>query len=381
MSISVDLQKILFDNPLDIDTLQSNKLNDGDNDKDKDLRSLFTYDPGFIQWLVSNNTSLVVSSYKTATIYTIGTVYDMRDNQNKLSMWVSSFNRPMGLYTTPDKIWISSSGNLWKYDNVGEQEDKENFGKFDATYIPTKAYFSNDIDAHDICIDKNGNPYYCSATFCCICVPSLTHSFRVFWKPPWISKVAPEDRCHLNGLCARDGEPRYVTAICMGDAKNSWRDNRVGRGVVFDMKENRVVCKNITMPHSPRWMHGKLWILEAGTGWLGTVNFETGTLDKLMWIPGYLRGLCFVGTKYMIVGSSEDRHESTFKNLPLGEELKKQNKEAICGFFVINLETLKIEHTFQFFSPINELYDVCSIQGIRRPRIEHLNNVNYSSYV
>jgi len=378
MSITVDLEKILFENPIDIESMKPlTKTEDGDGD----LRNLFNYNPEFIQWLVDNNTSLVVSSYKTATIYAIGSLKDPRDNQNKLSMWVSSFNRPMGLHTSPHRIWISSSGNLWKYDNVGQQPDKENFGDFDASYIPTMAYFSNDIDAHDICVDKHGNPYYCSATFCCICVPSQTHSFRVFWKPPWISKVAPEDRCHLNGLCSRDGEPRYVSCICMGDAKNSWRDNRVGRGVIYDIKENRVVCKNITMPHSPRWAHGKLWILEAGTGWLGTVNLEKGIFEKLLWIPGYLRGLCFVGDKYMVVGSSEDRHESTFKNLPLGEELKKNGKEAICGFFVVNLRTMKIEHTFQFFSPINELYDVCSVEGITRPKIEQLNNVAYEETV
>ena len=47
--------------------------------------------------------------------------------------------------------------------------------------------------------------------FSCLAAASPTHTFRPLWRPPFVSRLAPEDRCHLNGLALRDGEPRYVT--------------------------------------------------------------------------------------------------------------------------------------------------------------------------
>jgi hypothetical protein len=33
------------------------------------------------------------------------------------------------------------------------------------------------------------------------------------WRPPFISALAAEDRCHLNGLCLAKGRPAFVTAL------------------------------------------------------------------------------------------------------------------------------------------------------------------------
>jgi uncharacterized protein (TIGR03032 family) len=47
--------------------------------------------------------------------------------------------------------------------------------------------------------------YSCLATF------DPVHSFQAAWKPRFTSKLAPEDRCHLNGLAIKDGAPKYMT--------------------------------------------------------------------------------------------------------------------------------------------------------------------------
>jgi uncharacterized protein (TIGR03032 family) len=286
----------------------------------------------------------------------------------------------MGIHTSKDTVWISSSGNLWRFANAGKFSGGENQGEFDANYIPRMAYFSSDIDAHDISVDSNNNPYYCSAMFSCICQPSNSHTFKVYWKPPWISKIAPEDRCHLNGLCSRDGKPRYITAVCRADIKGAWREKRVGHGVAYDIVENRLICEGLTMPHSPRWHNGKLWILEAGTGYFGYVDMSEavdngpGKFVKKIFIPGYLRGLCFVEDKYAVLGSSQDRHEQSFQNLPLGDELKKHDITAKCGLYVINLETFDIIHSMTFQSPVDELYDICAIKGVNRPKLQDIGD-------
>jgi len=343
----------------------------------------FEFDRGFLGWLDEMKTSFMISSYKTHKVISLG-IYRPPDKPRdgpKLSIWMTQFNRPMGVHTTPSTVWISSSGNLWRYENAGKY-DANDLGIFDASYIPRKAFFSNDVDTHDLCVDNQGQIYYCSALFGCICTPSDTHSFKVYWKPPWVSKVAPEDRTHLNGICCRDGKPRYVTAVCQSDVRGAWREKRIGSGVVYDIVENKMVCDGLSMPHSPRWAHGKLWILEAGTGWFGYVNFETGKFEQKVRIRGYLRGLSFVGNKYAVIGSSEDRHENTFKGLPLGDWLSKQGVSAQCGMFVVDLETWDVPHNLIFFTPMNELYDVCAIPGVIRPRlIESGDEKNMRTYL
>lgn len=335
----------------------------------------FEFDRYFLSWLREVKTSFFISSYKTHKVFSIGIVKDGRDNQDKLSLWMTHFNRPMGIHAGKKTIWVSSSGNLWRFDNSGGYEEIDSqLGPFDSQFVPRLAYFSNDIDTHDICTDANDKLYYVSALFCCICIPSVDHSFKVWWKPPWISKIAPEDRCHLNGICARDGEPRYVSAVCMLDSKGAWRENRIGKGIIYDIKEDKVVCEGLTMPHSPRWNNGKLWLLESGSGWFGYVDFDTKQFVKKVWIAGFLRGLSFVGNKYAVIGSSEDRHENTFQGLPLGDELKKNGVSAKCGIFVINLQTFDVIHNLIFYSPTNEFYDVCAVPGVVRPKMNEIGD-------
>jgi hypothetical protein len=41
-----------------------------------------------------------------------------------------------------------------------------------------------------------------------------------------LSQLTSEDRCHLNGLCVIDDEPRYVTALGETDTPGGWRETR-----------------------------------------------------------------------------------------------------------------------------------------------------------
>jgi uncharacterized protein (TIGR03032 family) len=72
------------------------------------------------------------------------------------------------------------------------------------------------------------------------------------WKPPFISKIIKEDRCHLNGLAVEDGVPRYVTAVSKSDTIDGWRDRRFDGGIVIDVQSGEIVIGGLSMPHSPR---------------------------------------------------------------------------------------------------------------------------------
>src|SRR5204862_271475 len=144
-------------------------------------------------------------------------------------------------------------------------------------------------------------------------------SFAPLWRPPFLSKLAPEDRCHLNGLALVDGRARYVTAVATTDVADGWRDRRRDGGVVIDVQSNQIIASGLSMPHSPRWHRGRLWLLDSGTGRLGSLG-PGGAFQPLAFCPGNLRGLAFAGD-HAIVGLSEPRHEKTFGGLALGERL------------------------------------------------------------
>ncbi len=78
----------------------------------------------------------------------------------------------------------------------------------DRHYVPRVAHTTGDLDVHDIGVMADGRIVFVNTLFSCLATLSPTHGFRVFWKPPFISKLAAEDRCHLNGLAMKDGAPR-----------------------------------------------------------------------------------------------------------------------------------------------------------------------------
>jgi uncharacterized protein (TIGR03032 family) len=191
-------------------------------------------------------------------------------------------------------------------------------------------------------------------------------SFVPLWKPPFISKLAAEDRCHLNGLAMVAGRPKYVTAVGEADVADGWRDKRNDGGVVLEVPNGRVVAAGLSMPHSPRVHEGKLWLLNSGTGELGFVEPKSGRFEAVAFCPGYMRGLSFHGD-YAIVGLSRPRERGTFSGLALDDVLAKRNADAQCGIYVIDLRSGDAVYWLRIDGIVQELYDVVFLPGVRRP--------------
>jgi uncharacterized protein (TIGR03032 family) len=89
-------------------------------------------------------------------------------------------------------------------------------------------------------------------------------------------------------------------------------------GVVIDMTTDEIVCEGLSMPHSPRWANGKLWVLNAGTGHIGWVDFKNKSFVPLAFLPGFLRGLSIVGNIAAVglskPGTSASRASSSTKS-------------------------------------------------------------------
>ena len=312
-----------------------------------------------LAWLAEQKISLAFTTYQIGKLFFLGL-----KSSGELSIFERTFNRCIGLCTTPNGLWMSSLYQVWRFENLftqGETQDDH-----DRLYVPQVGYTTGDLDIHDIAIDRDGRPIFVNTLFGCLATISDSHSFKPLWRPPFLSKLAAEDRCHLNGLAMRDGQAAWVTAVGQSDVADGWREHRVGGGIVIDVQSNEIVLTGLSMPHSPRWHQGRLWLLNSGTAEFGYADLEAGRFVPVAFCPGYMRGLAFHGD-YALVGLSRPRHNKTFSGLPLDDALKAKGAEPRCGIQVIDLKSGDIVHWVRIEGMVEELYDVVALPGVRRP--------------
>ena len=153
----------------------------------------------------------------------------------------ASSARPWG-FALPDKdtILLATLFQIIKFRNVLEPGQQIN-NVFDACYVPREIFVTGELDAHDIGQLADGRIVFVNTLYNCLATPSERHSFTPMWKPPFISKIVKEDRCHLNGLAMEDGVPRYVTAVSKSDTIDGWRDRRFDGGIVIDVQTGEIV--------------------------------------------------------------------------------------------------------------------------------------------
>jgi len=316
-----------------------------------------------LAWLAEQQLSIALTTYQIGKLFSLG----LKAN-GELAVFERTFNRCMGLCPSGDGngFWMSSLYQIWRFENMlgpGEQADGH-----DRLYVPQLSYTTGDCDIHDMGVDSGGQLVFANTLFSCLATTSASHSFRPLWQPPFISRLAAEDRCHLNGLAMRDGQPAYVTAVSNSDAADGWRERRRDGGVVVDVASNEIVAGGLSMPHSPRWYRGRLWLCNSGSGEFGSIDLASGRFEPLTFCAGYLRGVAFHGD-YALLGTSKPRHNKTFSGLPLDDTLGQRNVEARCGIQVVDLRSGDAVHWIRFEGLVDELYDVITLPGVRNPSL------------
>ena len=315
---------------------------------------------GLARWLSSNALSFAFTSYQTGQLFLVGTQADGTVSVNQ-----QYFQRAMGLAWSPGRLYLASQFQLWRLENILRPGETAN-RSFDALLVPRNAQTLGDIDVHEIGVDKAGRVIFVNTSFSCLATPDIRHSFRPIWKPAFITRLANEDRCHLNGLALGPaGEPKYVTAVSRSDIVNGWRERRADGGIIIDVADDRIVSEGLSMPHSPRLHEDKLYVLDSGRGFLAEVDIAGGKRRDIAFCPGFLRGLA-IHNGHALVTVSKAR-EGSFTGLALEEELKGRDAEAWCGVLIIDLATGDIVEWLRFNSFINELFDIVAMPGVRCP--------------
>jgi uncharacterized protein (TIGR03032 family) len=323
---------------------------------DSPLRSVYTQ--SFPEFLNQLGSSMIVSTYQTGKLITA------RYDGGQLNTHFRNFPRPMGLAVAPGRIAIGTRAEVLDYRNFPAVAPKvEPTGKHDACYLPRNKHFTGDVRIHEIEFAR-GELWLVATNFSCLATIDAEHSFIPRWKPPFISGLASEDRCHLNGLCVIDDEPRYVTALGETDAPGGWRENKASGGILMDVETGEIVLTGLSMPHSPRWYEDRLWVLESGKGTLSVADLDAGTVETVAELPGFTRGLLFAGG-LAFIGLSQVRETATFGGLPLMERLD----ERLCGVWAVNPQSGQIVGFLRFEELVQEVFDVALLPGVRYPEI------------
>ena len=310
-------------------------------------------------WLVANDISLAFTSYQTGQLFLIGA-----QQGGILSVNQVGFQRAMGLWANQQRIYLATLAQVWRLENMLKPGERANT-HFDRCYMPRNAQTTGDLDIHELAVQPSGRMIFVNTSHSCLAELDPVHSFRPIWKPPFISKLAPEDRCHLNGMAMEGDQPRFVTAVCRSDVVNGWRDRRAEGGVLIDLHGDRIVTERLSMPHSPRLWNGALWVLNSGSGHLCRVDQASGSLEEVAFLPGFLRGLAFHAGA-AVVGLSLPRDKS-FAGLELDSNLKKKDADPWCGIQVIDLRTGNVLQWIRLEGLVRELFDVAILPGVRCP--------------
>lgn len=315
-------------------------------------------DDNFCTWLSQANGAIVITTYQAGKLVMIGW------NGQQVTVLPRQFTKPMGVAIAPQQMALATQREVILFANASTlaPDYSEPLGRYDALYLPRATYFTGDLLIHDLAYGTE-DLWMVNTRFSCLATLSPEFSFVPRWQPAFVSDLAPEDRCHLNGLAMVAGQPKYVTALGATNTPRGWSAEKATGGIVIDVETQDIVVQGLSMPHSPRWYRDRLWFLNSGTGELCQVDPQMQQLQTMCSLPGFGRGLCFVGD-YALVGLSQIRERQVFGSL----EVQRQYDRLVCGVAVVDLQQGTQVGLLEFASGCHELYEVAFLPD-QRPMI------------
>ncbi len=317
----------------------------GEQEKVREVR--YEYSNNLASILKGLNISLFFSTYQAGKLGVV-TVKD-----NSLNISFHNFQRAMGMAISSTQMAVG--GKDWVYllrNDANLAPQIEPVGSYNACFLARSGQYTGDISIHDLAWG-NQELWIVNTRFSCLCTLSNKYNFLPQWRPDFVSALAPEDRCHLNGVAMVNNLPKYVTVLGRTDTPGGWREHKATGGCILEVPNSRVVTQGLSMPHSPRMHQNRLWVLNSGHGEILTVDVASGKQEKIISLPGYTRGLALVG-RYAFVGLSKIRETAIFGNLPICDRFN----ELKCGVAVVDLQTRQMISLLEFQAGVDEIFDI-----------------------
>jgi uncharacterized protein (TIGR03032 family) len=301
----------------------------------------------FAPLLAHLGVSLAVSTYQAGKLVVIGT------EGSSLALGFHNFQRAMGIALAEDRLAVGTRDEVWLLRAAPQIARHLDDGPAcDNCFLTRGCWFTGEIHSHEMAWIGQ-ELWVVNTLFSCLCTLDLQHSFVPRWRLRFISALAAEDRCHLNGLAVDGGKMRYVTALGETDVAAGWRTEKACGGCLIDVSSGETVVRGLCMPHSPRVHQGRVWLLNSGEGRLVEVDPANGSVTNVAELPGYARGLA-MHAGLAFVGLSRIRERSTFGGVPL----ESRREELKCGLAIVELSSGRVVATFEFCSGVEEIFDV-----------------------
>lgn len=324
-----------------------------------------SYTPQLPELLLALNCTIALTTYQAGKLVLISPNPD----KERLTTLPRTFQKPMGIAVQGDKMALASKDEVIILENSRElavhYPNKQD--TYDSLWLPRVTFYTGQVDMHDIAFGSDGI-YAINTSFSCLCKVDGNFNFKPLWQPPFIDKLASEDRCHLNGLVMVDGKPKFVTALGSTNTPQGWRDEIVDGGILMDVETNEIILRGLAMPHSPRIYNGELYLLLSASGEFIKVNVVEKSYEVVKKFDGFCRGLS-IHNDYAFIGFSKLRkNSSTFAKLPFSD------KANYAGIKVIHLPTKAEVGEIIYQTSVEEIYEVEILPNMIRPNI--LNTIN-----
>ncbi len=304
----------------------------------------------FLDWLDDAAGTILVSTYNSGKLALVSC------KQGELRLQVYKFARPMGLAVDEHRLAIATKESILLFDRQEIQPRAD----CDALYSATSENVTGKLNVHDL-VFAGEKLYFANTKYNCLARPSETHRFMRSWQPEFITEIASGDRCHLNGVGVRDGRPGVVTAFCESDQHRGWREqDRFTGGILIDMQSKEVIARGLCMPHSPRWHNNRWWFCNSGLGMLCALDAADGQVEEICALPGFVRGLWFVGD-HALVGLSKFRKEHVLDPSPINGRLR----EAQSGVAVVDTRSGCTVGMLEFVRGGREIFDVSFLPDLQ----------------
>ena len=313
--------------------------------------------------LIKLKCTIVISTYQAGKV-----IFICPGSRTKLLQIPKHFKKPMGIAVSGDRLAVASLNRVTVFSSSPKLAINYPLKPktYDTLFMPRAEYYCGQIDIHDLNWGKEGL-WGVTTGFSCLSIIDDNHSFTPKWQPPFISSLMPEDRCHLNGLTLKEGQPAYVTALSQTDTKEGWRKNIASSGILMDVNSGKILLDQLPVPHSPRLLGEHIYFLLSGTGELVKYDLESRSYETVA-LPGFARGMAEYGN-YLFIGLSKIRKSSkTFQKLPV------KSKAKYSGVVILYKPTLATIGEIRYSNTVEEIYDVQILPNLLRPSIINPDN-------
>lgn len=329
------------------------------------------FDDELSKILFEKKISLVLSTYQAGRLMVIGSLDGLNLHQIPVG-----FKKPMGMVVRENKLAVATLDSIYFFSNSENvvKTIRLNEKKFDTVYLQRAKYNTSTLDVHDIGFGK-GMLWGVNTMFSCISVFDINHTFIPKWKPPFISSLVPEDRCHLNSMVMEEGLPSYVSMLSMTDEKEGWRKDVMNTGAIMTVPHGEVVAEGLSLPHSLTDGGEYLYFLESGKGTLNRIHKKSHEMEIIFDFQRFVRGLKRVDNYFFITYSALRESSKTFKSISF------ENQSDKAGLLVFDIETKAIVAHLEYEKDIEEIYDLEIFDGYLKPAIVNENQEQYNNII